>query len=307
MRQLSELERQIVHVMIAVDDSAGFSALHSVLVNPDFPLPLPEHWYVRVSATEDVVLKIPEESVSRSGPVSLQLLEAGVYRSLLTLVSLLKDLEEERLVHFTGEYDLEDLGTVVNGEPYQDADLLDSDVQELLRRYARRRFLVSESLRMLAAHGFRSEEDRRRDEEIAALQRQANSARRALYIAVVGVIAASIVPATVAWRITSSVRVVDSEVRTSFTTDTKATLEDLYQSGVATASARLGSLATHVEGIEDVLRKNSEPLRRSNDLQALEAELRLIRLSVGELAAAMRGQSGSLREGAQEIDSRPSD
>lgn len=208
MRAFSDLEKTLVRKMIELDDKSSSLNVLGNIINPfDGHMGLAEHCYIELKSENDVSIQIKNHALEQNGVDWIRSIDNDISKKLLTVVALFQYLEDEKLAYFVGDLNLETLGEKWIGVEYVKFEFLDDDLKPLIFKYSRKKIFVSETLRLLGANGFKTDEELRHEAEITSMGKQLQFTRWALGVTVIGLITSIIIPTLT----TSSVEVKNIE------------------------------------------------------------------------------------------------
>ena len=197
--------------MLELDESEGYIVLNNLF---DFggEYRLPDGCYVQLNGPQDVCIQI--ESAYINVPDFFRKVDFRISKMLVTIIALFEDLEKQRLAFFSGDADIDCLGVRCGNTEYARCDFLDKDLMPPVYKYARRRIYVSETLRVLAKNGFKTEEELHHEQELQNVRRQLRFTNYALRIAILGLFASVLVPIGVAKWITGTIMITNPKIVT---------------------------------------------------------------------------------------------
>lgn len=209
MRAFSYLEKTLVRKMIELDGkSCSLNVLGNIIDPFDGHIHLPEHCYIELKSECDVSIQVKNQALENNGMDWIRGIDKEISKKLLAVVALFQYLEDEKLAYFVGDLDFKSLGEKWADTEYTRCEFLDDDLKPLIFKYSRRKIFVSETLRLLEANGFKTDEELRHEAEIASMGKQLKLTRWALGITVLGLIASIMIPTLT----TSSVEVKNIEI-----------------------------------------------------------------------------------------------
>lgn len=195
MRAFSDLEKTLVRKMIEFDDKSGSLNILGNIINPfDGHAGLAEHCYIELESENDVYIQIKTHVLEQHTVDWIRSIDKDISKKLLTVVALFQYLEDEKLAYFLGDLDLKTLGKKWDDAEYTQFEFLDDYLKPLIFKYSRKKIFVSETLRLLEAHGFKTDEELRHEAEITSMGEQLKFTRWALGVTVIGLIASIITP-----------------------------------------------------------------------------------------------------------------
>jgi len=195
MRAFSDLEKQLVRKMVELEDAPGhLNVLGNIIGSFYGATKLPEHCYIELRSKSDVSIQVKKQALDQYGVEWINSIDEDISKKLITIVALFQYLENEKLAYFVGELDLESLGEVWADTEYTRCEFLDDDLKPLVFKYSRKKIFVSETLRLLEANGFKTDEELRHEAEVASMGGQLKYTRLALGVTIIGLIVSSVLP-----------------------------------------------------------------------------------------------------------------
>lgn len=181
--------------MIELDEKPGsLNVLSNVIGHSYGGSHLPDQCYVELKSKNDVSIQVLDQALTENGPDWPKKIDKEASKLLLSVIALFEYLEEQKLAHFIGTASINSLGMVQANAKYTRCEFLDNDLKPLVYRFSRTKIFVSETLRVFAKNGFRTDEEIRQDKELSSLEKQLNVTRIALFITILGLIASILVP-----------------------------------------------------------------------------------------------------------------
>ncbi len=164
MRAFNTFEKEIIRRAIELDDKEGsLNVLGNILSSSKGGIQIPSCCYIKVTSPTEVTIQIKsddlENSTANYGTDWIRKLDDDLTRKLLTIVTLFDYLSENRLAFFVGDMDFETLGEKWDGAEYLQCDFLDKETKELLYKYTRKKIYISETLKVIADNGFKTNEE----------------------------------------------------------------------------------------------------------------------------------------------------
>lgn len=212
MRAFSDLEKTLVRKMIELEDKSGsLNVLGNIIDSFYGDTHLPEHCYIELKSESEVSIQVRNQALEQNGVDWIRGIDHDISKKLLTVVALFQYLEDEKLAYFVGDLDLKSLGEVWADTEYTGCEFLDDDLKPLIFKYSRKKIFVSETLRLLEAIGFKTDEELRHEAEVASMGEQLKFTRWALGVTILGLIASVMIPILT----TSSVKVKNIEIANS--------------------------------------------------------------------------------------------
>lgn len=212
MRAFSDLEKTLVRKMIELDSKSGsLNVLGNIIDSFYGDTHLPEHCYVELKSESDVSIQVKNQALEQNGVDWIRNIDDEISKKLLTAVALFQYLEDEKLAYFVGDLDLKSLGEVWADTAYTRCEFLDDDLKPLIFKYSRKKIFVSETLRLLEANGFKTDEELRHEAEVVSMGMQLEFTRWALGVTILGLIASVMIPILS----TSSVEIKNIEIANS--------------------------------------------------------------------------------------------
>jgi len=194
MRNFSDFEKKIILRMIDLDEKSGsLNVLGNIYDLFSKELSLPDYCYVDVKSETDVKIQV-KDSVLNSESLDLNSIDDTVSKMMLTVVMLFEHLEDESLAYFIGDLNFSRVGTIYSGENYTPCDFLENESKALIYKYTRKKIFISESLKVLAINGFKSEEVIRHELSQSAIKKQLTYTQIALALTFVGLLVSVFLP-----------------------------------------------------------------------------------------------------------------
>ena len=174
MRAFSDFEKKIIKCMIELDNSETLNVLGNLVHRDRDELSLFEVFdYVTVKSESDVVIHFRnKEKDGVENAFSLIKSVRIVTEKLLVMVMLFEYLQEERLAFFQGKTDGNSLGFGDPGVEYSEYSDLNPEIKALIYKYTKKKFFLTETLRVLARNHFKSEEELRHEEIQSSTKKQ---------------------------------------------------------------------------------------------------------------------------------------
>ncbi|HGY4915452.1 TPA: hypothetical protein ACNU9R_005247 [Citrobacter freundii] len=195
MRTFSDLEKTLVRKMIELDDrSCSLNILGNIINSFNGHTGLPEFCYIELKSESDVFIQVESHALEKNGMDWVRGIDNDISKKLLTVVALFQYLEDEKLAYFTGDLGIKNLGVKCDSAEYTRCEFLDDDLKPLIFKYSRKKIFVSETLRLLATNGFKTDEELRHEAEIVSMGKQLNITRWALGLTVLGLIISIMIP-----------------------------------------------------------------------------------------------------------------
>lgn len=161
-------------------DKPGHVNTLSNLIEKD----LPDDYYIAINAPHSVTLEYLGSTLSASPDVSwLNELDYKITTTLLTIIALFDYLSENRFAFLFGDTKIDGLGKHIINAKYETFNFLDDDIKELLHKYARKKIHVSETLKFLAMHEFKDDEQLNFEATIQVSKDSLKTAQNAVVVA----------------------------------------------------------------------------------------------------------------------------
>ncbi|MGO3891180.1 MAG: hypothetical protein ACTJHW_09405 [Paenalcaligenes sp.] len=209
MRAFSNLEKRLVRRIIELDnESDSLNVLGNIIGSLDGHTHLPEYLYIELKSESDVSIQVKNQALEQSDYDWIRGIDNDISKKLLMVVALFQYLEDEKLAYFVGDPGIKSLGRKWADTEYTRCEFLDDDLKPLIFKYSRKKIFVSETLRLLEANGFKTDEELRHEAEITSMGKQLKLTRWALGVTVLGLTASIIIPTFT----TSSVEVKNMEI-----------------------------------------------------------------------------------------------
>ncbi len=185
MRDFSDFEKRLIRKILEIFSiPGGLSVLGNIL---DYELD--PNIYIEVKSNSDCPIMIKrdywEEITNKYSTIGLSELIKSIESKLLLTLMLIAYLEKERLILLTGELDLQYLGEKESSSEYNEYQLKDKKLKDLLYNYSRKKITPVEGLKKLVDNNFKS------DEEIR-IERQFELNRKSFYWTAASVMIAGI-------------------------------------------------------------------------------------------------------------------
>jgi len=272
MRAFSDLEKQLIHRMIELDNKSGsLNVLGNILDSFYGKSHLPDHCYVELKSPKDVSIQIRDEALAEKGLDWIRSVDSEISKKLLIVVALFEYLETQKLVYFVGDLDLDSLGEVWADTKYTRCEFLDDDLKPLIYKYSRRKIFVLETLRVFVNNGFNTDEEIRHDKEVSSIFEQLRFTRIALGMTIVGLIISIMVPVLV----TSAIDIKNDLIVTELNEKTITETRDLIKQGVTPLTKELirtqGKLDEVSTSIKQASNDSSVNMQKSS--QAISVKL----------------------------------
>src|SRR5690606_24908640 len=137
MRAFSDLEKQLIHRMIELDDKPGsLNVLGNIIDSFYEESHLPDHYYVSLISPTDVSIQIRDDVIKKNGLDWIRTAGGDISKKLLIVVALFEYLETQKLVFLVGDLDLKSLGEVSVKTDYTRCEFLDDDLKPLIYKYS---------------------------------------------------------------------------------------------------------------------------------------------------------------------------
>lgn len=193
MRTFSKFEQDIIHKMIDIYDKNGLNVLSNITSIFTGVNCIPACCYIALDGPTKVTLMVKASAINAS-PTFMRELDCGISKTLISIVSLFKYLEDEHLAHFFGNYDLKTLGDRWREEKYIPADFLNIQLQTMVYNYSRCNIYITETLRMFVANGFRTDEEVRYEKELTTAKHNLRNTQYALGVTFIGLVLSVAIP-----------------------------------------------------------------------------------------------------------------
>lgn len=199
MRKFNFFEQEIIKKAIELDEKQGsLNVLGNILEYSIGKNHIPDYCYINVASVEEVTIKIKKDEfvyyTEKNGVEWIRKLDDDLTRKLLTIVTLFEYLSEKRLAFFIGDIDFKALGEVWADTEYVDNYFLEKEVKELLYKYTRKRIYISETLKVIARNGFKTDEEVETDKAEEHNNRQLFFTQIAVAITFLGLLVSIAIP-----------------------------------------------------------------------------------------------------------------
>lgn len=273
MRAFSDLEKQLIHRMIELDDKSGsLNVLGSILDSFYGKSHLPDHCYVELKSPKDVSIQVRDDALNENGLDWIRNVDSEISKKLLIVVALFEYLETQKLVYFVGDLDLKSLGEVWADTKYTRCEFLDDDLKPLIYKYSRRKIFVLETLRVFVNNDFKTDEEIRHNKEVLSISEQLKFTRIALGMTIVGLIISIMVPILV----TSAIDIKNDLIVTELNEKTILETRSSITQGIAPLTAELirtqDKLAEVSTSIKQASNDNALNMKRSSQSMSVKLD-----------------------------------
>ncbi len=255
MRAFSELEKQLIHRMIELDDKAGsLNCLNNIINHFYGKSHLPDYCYIELKAENNVSIHIKTDVLNKSDADWLNAVDKDISKKLLSIVALFKYLETQTLAYFVGGLESNSLGTKWDETDYTKCNFLDTDLKPVIFEYARKKIFVSETLRVFVNNGFKTDEEIRQEKEILTIAKQLKYTRIALVITFIGLISSILVPNLVV----SNINIKNDRIITELNPKTIGATQEALNEGIKPVIQELISTQEKLTVISDSIQQAAE-------------------------------------------------
>jgi hypothetical protein len=273
MRAFSDLEKQLIHRMIELDDKSGsLNVLGNILDSFYGKSHLPDHCYVELKSPKDVSIQVRDDALNENGLDWIRDVDSEISKKLLIVVALFEYLEAQKLVYFVGDLDLNSLGEVWADTKYTRCEFLDDDLKPLIYKYSRRKIFVLETLRVFVNNDFKTDEEIRHNKEVLSISEQLKFTRIALGMTIAGLIISIMVPILV----TSAIDIKNDLIVTELNEKTILETRSSITQGIAPLTAELirtqAKLAEVSTSIKQASNDNSLNMKESSQSMSVKLD-----------------------------------
>ncbi len=276
MRAFSDLEKQLIHRMIELDDKPGsLNVLENIIDSFYGESHLPDHCYVSLKSPTNVSIQIRNEAIEQNGLDWIRSVDNDISKKLLVVVALFEYLEAQKLVYLVGDLDIESLGEVWIDTKYARCEFLDDDLKPLIYKYARKKIFVSETLRAFVQNKFKTDEEIRHEQEVSAISEQLKFTRIAFGMTIIGLLISILVPVLV----TSAIDIKNDKIVTELNDKTILDVGKAVEMGVT-------PLITEFLNTQEKLDEISNSIKVANDASSIvvQESSQAISIKVNELS-----------------------
>ncbi|GAB7562079.1 hypothetical protein LG202_01180 [Methylobacillus methanolivorans] len=254
MRAFSDLEKQLIHRMIQLDDKPGsLNVLGNIIDSFYGKSHLPEHCYVSLKSPTDVSIQIRDEALEQNSLDWIRSVDSDISKKLLIVVALFEYLEAQKLVYLVGDLDLQSLGEVGADTEYTRFEFLDDDLKPLIYKYSRKKIFISETLRAFVNNQFKTDEELRHEKEVSVISDQLKFTRIALGIAIVGLLVSILVPILV----TSAIDIKNEKIVTELNEKTIFEAEKSLKAALTPLITELVNNQKELEHISNAVKESN--------------------------------------------------
>lgn len=254
MRAFSDLEKQLIHRMIELDDKPGsLNVLGNIIDSFYGESHLPDHCYVSLKSPTDVSIQIRDEALQENGLDWIRSVDSDISKKLLIVVALFEYLEAQKLVCLVGDLDLQSLGGVWVDTNYTRCEFLDDDLKPLIYKYSRKKIFISETLRAFVNNQFKTDEELRHEKEVSVISDQLKFTRIALGITILGLLISILVPILV----TSAIDIKNDKVVTELNEKTIFEVEKAHKAALMPLIAEIMNSQRELENISNAVKESN--------------------------------------------------
>lgn len=262
MRAFSDLEKQLIHRIIELDDKpSSLNVLGNVIGSFYGESHLTDHCYVSLKSPTDVSIQIRDEALQQNGLDWIRSVDSDISKKLLIVVALFEYLESQKLVYLVGDLDLQSLGEVWVDANYTRCEFLDDELKPLIYKYSRKKIFISETLRAFVNNQFKTDEELRHEKEVSAISDQLKFTRIALGMTILGLLISILVPILV----TSAIDIKNDKVVTELNEKTIFEVEKALK-------ASLTPLITEIMNNQRELINITNSVEESNSSNSIEMQ-----------------------------------
>lgn len=199
MRVFNEFEKLILRRAIDLDrESGSLITLSNLLTYSIGYNQIPSYCYISIDSPDDVNIMLLEDEFNKVNPndqlTLIKEIDYKIAKLLLTVISLFDYLEKQRLIFFTGDFEISHLGIKVENMVYVKCDFLENDIKALVYNYGRKRLFVSETLKFIVSNGFKTTEDLKIEHDIKSTNFQLRLTQIGMIIALLALFATICLP-----------------------------------------------------------------------------------------------------------------
>lgn len=209
MISFSQFEKDIIKDMIALDKEAGGTLVClQNIINKSSSIETSSDYYIKVSSPDKACIMVKAEANEYH---RLKEVDKNFALNILPCALLLNKLEEEKLIFSMGEDDKSILGDCCKKGDYIRYKSMGSNVEDLVFRYSRKNFYITEDLKEIEKKDFMAEADIRHQKEIQRMDKSIRISRWGVGVSILAIFLSIIANAIFAYASifgTSSVSVV---------------------------------------------------------------------------------------------------